>query len=46
MAAPALVTIRIIDGRQGMTNTYMVKSRVFQLTTDGARATPNVVNSI
>ncbi|XP_052622888.1 uncharacterized protein LOC111885268 [Lactuca sativa] len=41
--APAPATLRITDGRQGRAETLVAKSRTFQLTTEEARAAPDVV---
>ena len=46
VAAPAPATLRIIDGRQGMAEAPVVRSRAFYLTVDEAHATPNVVTGM
>ena len=43
VAAPASTTPRITDGRPVMAEAPAMKSHVFQLTTEEARATPDVV---
>ena len=42
--APA--TLRITDGRQGKAEAPVVRSRAFQLTTEEARAAPDVVTGM
>ena len=41
--APAPTPLRIIDGRQVKAEVHVVKSREFQLTTEEARAVPDLV---
>ncbi|XP_052624820.1 uncharacterized protein LOC128132335 [Lactuca sativa] len=43
VVAPAPATLRITDGRQGRAEAPVAKSRVFQMTTEEVRATPDVV---
>ena len=43
---PALVTLRIIDGRQGRAETLSARVRAFHLTTEEARTAPNVVTGM
>ena len=44
--APAPATLRITDGRQGKAEAPVVRSRAFQLTTEEARAAPDVVTGM
>ena len=46
MSAPVPTTLRIADGRQGGVETPVAKSRAFQMTTEEARATPDVVTGM
>ena len=43
VGAPAPATLRITDGRPSKADILAVKSRAFQLTTEEARAAPDVV---
>ena len=44
--APAPATLRITDGRQGKAEAPVVRIRVFELTTEEARAAPDVVTGM
>ena len=44
--APAPSTLQITDGRQGKAEALVVRSRAFQLTTEEARAAPDVVTGM
>lgn len=46
MTAPAPAMLRITDGRYGMVEAPVVRSRTFQLTVEEARATPYVVTGM
>lgn len=46
MRTPSLATLRITDGCQGKNEAPMVKSIVFQLTTEEGRVVPNVVTNM
>ena len=44
--APAPATLRITDGRQAKAEAPVVRRRAFQLTTEEARAAPDVVTGM